>query len=150
MHVDGAVVSPGVYVLEEADARVNDAVTHAGGLTQEADTSAVNLAAPVEDGQKVHIPAFGEEPQEAQVPSGVGESSGTDATVSTDVGTGLVNINVASAEELCALTGVGEATANAIIEERESNGPFSSPEDIMRVSGIGEKKYQKMRDQICV
>lgn len=63
---------------------------------------------------------------------------------------GLVNINTASAEELDALPGVGPSTAAAIVEEREANGPFSSADDLMRVSGIGEKKFAKLKDHVCV
>ena len=91
----------------------------------------------------LRFPAQGEEVAEAPS-SGVTQTSGADATAA------LVNINTASAEELQALPGVGPATAAAIVEERERNGPFASPEDIMRVSGIGEKKYQKMQAMICV
>ena len=151
VHVDGAVVSPGVYVLEEVDARVNDAVTLAGGLTPEADTSQVNLAAPVEDGQKVHIPVEGE--VTATAGGGmdtVALPSEASANPSGDGLAGLVNINEAAAEELCTLPGVGEATAAAIIEDREAHGPFASVDDLMRVSGIGEKKYAKVRDDVCV
>lgn len=142
VHVDGAVAVPGVYRLEGADVRVQDVVDAAGGLTEDADTSTVNLAAPLPDGSKVHIPTAGEAQQ--AVPAGVTQTSGPDAT------SGLVNINTATEEELQALPGVGPATAAAIVEDRERNGPFASPEDIMRVSGIGEKKYQKMQAMICV
>ena len=61
-----------------------------------------------------------------------------------------MNINSATSSELQVLSGVGEATAAAIIEDRESKGPFTSPEDLMRVSGIGEKKFAKIKDHICV
>ena len=110
-----------------------------------ADTSAINLAAPVEDGQKIHVPTQGETPTSSVPPDGAGVlGSGTAGDGS------LVNINTANAEELCSLPGVGEATAAAIVEERDSNGPFASAEDIMRVQGIGEKKFAKMQDKICV
>lgn len=142
-HIDGAVATPGVYRLRGDDVRVQDLVEAAGGLAEDADTSTINLAAPLPDGSKVHIPAQGEEVAEAPS-SGVTQTSGADATAA------LVNINTASVEELQALPGVGPATAAAIVEERERNGPFASPEDIMRVSGIGEKKYQKMQAMICV
>ena len=62
----------------------------------------------------------------------------------------LVNLNNASVEQLDELPGVGEATARAIIEDREANGPFTTPEDLMRVSGIGEKKFAKLEGMICV
>lgn len=104
VHVDGAVENPGVYRVYSSSPRVNDAVSAAGGLTKDADTT----------------------------------------------GSGLVDINTADATELQRLPGVGEATAAAIVEDRTRNGPFASPEDIMRVSGIGEKKFERMRAMIRV
>lgn len=134
VHVDGMVGMPGVYELAEG-ARVSDAVAAAGGLAEGADTSSLNLAAPLADGEKVHVPAEGEE----VTTSSGGASSGD-----------LVNLNNASVEQLDELPGVGEATARAIIEDREANGPFTTPEDLMRVSGIGEKKFAKLEGMICV
>ena len=145
VHVDGAVAHPGVYVLEEENPRINDAVTHAGGLMPEADTTSVNLAAPIEDGQKVHIPVAGEASQEPAVEA----ASGAVPVGGSEAG-GLVNINTATTAELCGLPGIGEVTAAAIVEERETNGAYASPEDLMRVSGIGEKKFSKLEGLICV
>ena len=148
VHVDGAVNSAGVVELSGQDLRVYDAVSAAGGLLDDADTSQVNLAEPLSDGAKIHIPHEGEqyaEPEQAFV----GQSQTSGATGSGQA-TLLVNINTASSEELQTLSGVGEATARAIIEERERGGPFAAPEDLMRVSGIGEKKFEKVRDSICV
>lgn len=139
VHVDGAVAAPGVYALPEGS-RANDAVAAAGGLVEGADTSGVNLAAPVSDGEKLHVPLEGETAS-AEAPAG---SGGGEATA------GPVNINVAGVEELDELPGVGEATARAIVEDREKNGPFSAPEDLMRVSGIGEKKFERIAGLICV
>ena len=135
------VESPGVYELP-GDARANDAVLAAGGLAQDADTASLNLAAPLTDGEKIHVPTVGES---------VGQGAGPSAEPSggNDVD-GPININTADVEELDELPGVGEATARAIVEEREANGPFSSPEDIMRVSGIGEKKFARLEAMICV
>ena len=138
VHVDGAVAAPGVYVLPEG-ARANDAVAAAGGLVEGADTSGVNLAAPVADGEKVHVPLEGEASAPAASAGGAQEGTG-----------GPVNINTAGVEELDELPGVGEATARAIVEDREQNGPFSTPEDLMRVSGIGEKKFERLQGLICV
>lgn len=136
VHVDGAVRSPGVYELEEG-MRVHDAVLAAGGLAESADTSGMNLAARVGDGEKVHVPLAGE--------NAVMSGGGTSAS-----GPSLVNINTATAEELDELPGVGESTARAIIEDREKNGAFGTPEDLMRVSGIGEKKFERLEAMICV
>ena len=148
VHVDGAVAAPGVYELSEG-ARVNDAVAAAGGLLSEADTSTINLAAPVSDGAKVHIPTSEELSAGTQGASGESDNAGMPAG-SASAAPSLVNINTATSEELQRLSGVGEATAAAIIEDRQANGPFSSPEDLMRVSGIGEKKYAKIKAHICV
>ncbi|MEY8436510.1 ComEA family DNA-binding protein [Atopobiaceae bacterium 24-176] len=144
VHVDGAVASPGVYSLELEDPRVADAVEAAGGLGEGADTTLLNLAARVEDAMKVYVPKEGEEAAVAASPEGAavpGDAPVAEATV---------NLNTATAEELCSLPGVGEATAAAILEDRSANGPFTSIEDVMRVSGIGEKKFAKMKDQLRV
>ncbi len=141
VHVDGAVAEPGVYELSGSDVRVTDAVEAAGGLLEDADTTGINLASPLVDGSKVHVPWHQEAPEEVV--------SGTSSGLSQAV-PGLVNINMATEAELCALPGVGEATASAIVRDRETNGPFASPEDVMRVSGIGEKKFERMKDMICV
>lgn len=150
VHVDGAVVSPGVFELSVSSPRVRDAVAAAGGLTDEADTSSINLAAAVADGQKVYVPIEGE--ASSPVVSDAGQRSGqaTSPTSASTSSPGPVNINVADAEALKTLPGVGEATALAIIEDRKANGPFRSPEDLMRVSGIGEKKFARLKDGICV
>ena len=90
----------------------------------------------------VLVPARAEEGTAAAAPGG-GAASQTGAG-------SLVNINLATADQLQALSGVGEATARAIVEDREAHGPFSSVEDLMRVSGIGQKKFDKLKGQICV
>lgn len=149
VHVDGAVASPGVVTLEGKGLRVFDAVTKAGGLLDDADTTSVNLAEPLADGAKIHIPSEGEALVAEQGVPAAGQHETMGATGSAEA-VSLVNINTATSEELQVLSGVGEATAAAIIREREANGPFAVPEDLMRVSGIGEKKFAKVRDQICV
>ena len=148
VHVDGAVGAPGVYALSAGNPRVKDAIDLAGGLAADASTSTINLAEPLSDGQKIHVPREGETP--AATPQEVGPPSGNANEGPAQVGSGLININTATEAELQDLPGVGEATATSIVEERSSGGPFSSPEDIMRVSGIGEKKFEKMKEHICV
>lgn len=155
VHVDGAVATPGVYELMGSDLRVEDAVQAAGGLSESADTFAMNLAAPVADGDKVHVPS--KEENQPQVSSVADASSGSSAKSARDDGSNSqgssshsININTATVEELCDLPGVGEATAQKIVDDREAHGAFSSPEDLMRVSGIGEKKFEKMKDLVCV
>lgn len=140
VHVSGAVAAPGVYELEEG-ARVADAVELAGGFLEGAAENALNLARVLNDGEQVVVPTAEEQAaQQAAV-----ESAGGTASLG-----GKVNINTASAEQLDTLPGVGESTAQKIIADREANGPFSSPEDLKRVSGIGDKKYAELADLITV
>ncbi len=146
VHVDGAVKTPGLYSLQAKDGdelRINDVVEAAGGLTADADVTTINLAAKVSDGEKVHIPKTGE-----AVVSGDATAATAGSANSSQLG--LVNINTADETALQTLSGIGEATAKAIVEDRTKNGPFTSIEDLMRVSGIGEKKFEKIRSHICV
>lgn len=151
VHIDGAVAMPGVYRVEGESPRIDDVVSMAGGLLPDADTTNVNLAAVVADGSKVHIPLLGESGAEVlgAVQDVVMGGQPTEAVPSSNAD-GLININSATVEELKTLSGVGDATAAAIVEDREANGPFASTEELMRVSGIGEKKYAKLKDRICV
>ncbi|HIS39887.1 MAG TPA: ComEA family DNA-binding protein [Candidatus Aphodovivens avistercoris] len=140
VHVSGAVAAPGVYELEEG-ARVQDALDAAGGASADACPDALNLARVVADGEQVVVPTVEEEA--AQEQAGAAGASGS-------VAGGKVNINTATAEQLDALPGVGPATAEKIIADREANGPFASPEDLKRVSGIGDKKYEELADLVSV
>lgn len=144
--VGGAVVTPGVYRLREG-ARVAQAIDAAGGLTPEADVAGLNRASKVTDGQKIHVPTVGE--QQASIAE-AGVDGGTSASSGVSGATGLVNINTASAAELQTLSGIGPSMAQSIIDERTKNGAFASVDDLMRVSGIGEKKLAKIKDCICV
>lgn len=141
--VGGAVVRPGV-VRVAPGSRVADAIAAAGGLAEDADVSGVNQAAPVADGVKVQVPRAGEAASAAAPPAGGGTADPAGAPA------GAVNINTAGAEELATLPGIGPATARAIIEDRAANGAFAAPEDLMRVSGIGEKRFERMRDRVVV
>lgn len=143
IHVDGSVAAPGVYYLD-AGSRVIDAVDAAGGLTEGALTEAVNLAQGLQDGQQVVIP-------DATEAAPVAGSGGDRPSMPGDApSSGLVNINTADAATLTTLSGVGEATAKKIIADREANGPFKTLEDLKRVSGIGDKKFEALRDFICL
>ena len=144
--VDGAVVRPGVYRLKDG-ARVSQAIDAAGGLTAEADVTGLNRASKVTDGQKIYVPTVGEQHAAAAVD---GAESGAATTAGAGSSSGLVNINTASAAELQTLSGIGPSMAQSIIDERTQNGAFASVDDLMRVSGIGEKKLAKIKDGICV
>ena len=144
--VDGAVVRPGVYRLKDG-ARVSQAIDAAGGLTAEADVTGLNRASKATDGQKIYVPTVGEQQAATAVD---GAESGTATTPSAGSSSGLVNINTASAAELQTLSGIGPSMAQSIIDERTKNGAFASVDDLMRVSGIGEKKLAKIKDCICV
>lgn len=136
--VKGAVDKPGVYRLKATD-RVMTAIEKAGGVKEDADTNQINLAAMVEDGSMIYVPTKGESNQNQQ--------SGPSIESSTS---NKININKANREDLLSLNGIGSQKAEAIIAYREENGPFQTIEEIMNVSGIGEKSFEKIKDDISV
>lgn len=141
VHVAGAVNKPGVYTLEEGD-RVKDALDIAGGVTPEADLECLNLALRLHDEDKLYVPKIGEiadSPDSSKNSSIAGISSNDN---------GKININTATEAELVQLPGIGPVTAQKIIDYRESNGKFSNVEDIKNVSGIGDKKFEQIKDKI--
>ena len=154
VYVSGEVMKPGVYVLL-ATARVIDALQAAGGTTNQADLVVVNLAAPLVDAAQVFFPRKGSTPH-ATLPrphAGVnlpiaGSSNGAGAGATS--ATGIVDINSATLSDLDALPGVGPSTAQAIIDYRVANGPYSSVEDLLNVRGIGPSKLAAMRARVRV
>lgn len=144
--VSGSVQEPGVYSLE-AGSRVQDALEAAGGFAEDAAPDAVNLARIVQDGEQIDIISR-EEADRGVQPKAEGAANSSDAA--SGQGGALVNINTADAGELQTLPGIGEVTAGKIIESREQEGPFATPEDVKRVSGIGDKKYAALSDLITV
>jgi competence protein ComEA len=142
--VVGAVARPGVYKLQAGD-RVCDAVDLAGGASSGADTSAINLAARLVDGQQIVVPRKGEAGQGAG--GGTGGGSGT---ASPGASGGPVNLNTATLEELDALQGVGPSTAQKIIDYREANGGFKSVDDLNNVSGIGDVRFLELKDSVTI
>ncbi len=133
VHVSGAVVAPGLVELPMG-ARVADAVAAAGGTLRSADLANLNLAAPVHDGEQVHI---------ASAAAAAGEAP-------VVVADGRIRINDADAAGLEALPGVGPVLAGRIVAFRDQHGPFATPEDLLDVPGIGEAKLAAMRDAIAV
>ncbi|MDD5497564.1 MAG: helix-hairpin-helix domain-containing protein [Atribacterota bacterium] len=147
IHVAGAVNHPGVYQLPSGK-RVIDALKMAGGETEKANLDAVNLAAPLYDGQKIIIPFIPE-----NVESGLIKSDGQ-FILSQDYSnlnnSSLLNINNATSRQLEELPGIGSVLAERIIEYRESNGVFRNIEEIKDVPGIGEKKFEAIKELITV
>ncbi len=143
----GAVVRPGVYHLP-AGSRVGDLIAQAGGLTPDADGDRVNLASPLADGVRVWVPRRGETDPPVPVDGGGGAGGGAAPGVSSPPA--LVDLNTATADELEALPGVGPATAAAIIDYRQRNGPFHSVDDLAQVRGIGDAKLAQLRDLVRV
>ncbi|MDD6153955.1 MAG: helix-hairpin-helix domain-containing protein [Eubacteriales bacterium] len=150
--VDGAVKNPGVYKVKYGS-RVFQVIEKAGGLTKKADTSYINQADKVKDGQKITVGVKGGG-LSGQTGSGSGQAGSSGAAGASGSGqaaeTGLININSAGSDELQKIPGVGPSTAEKIINYRKTNGPFSKKEDIKNVSGIGDKTYEKMKDMITV
>lgn len=140
VHVAGAVVAPGMYELRDP-ARVQDAIAAAGGFAEGAAEQSVNLARTLADGEQIMV---------AEAADPALASSGEVPPTSGAVVAGKVNINLASSSELQTLSGVGEATAEKIIAYRESHGSFKSIEELKNVSGIGDKKFEKLKDAIVV
>ena len=151
VHVIGEVNNPGVVTLPEGS-RIIDAINKAGGKTEEADLSKINLAYIVEDGTQIYIPRINEDLNQVNLISdgaGVGVVI-TDSNVEENEVDSKVNINTASKEKLETLPGVGEKKKKKIIDYRETNGKFKTIEDIKNVSGIGDSKYESLKDKITV
>lgn len=159
IHIVGQVAHPGVYKLPHGS-RINDALEKAGGLTAEADISLVNLAQVIHDGERIKIPYSGEELSQADrellvsPPSAHDDvqrsSTGTSRSYAQGASPGKININTAGKEQLCSIPGVGDKTADSILEYRQKNGRFAHIEDIEQVSGIGPKKFEKMKNYLTV
>ena len=138
VHISGAVKNPGIIKLDSSK-RVVDALEKAGGATDDADLDRINLAAKLHDEEKIYIPKIGELPKNEIAPL---MSSGSGANTSEKI-----NINTADSAELQKIPGVGAKTAEKIINYRTQNS-FSSIEDIKNVDGIGDKKFESIKDYI--
>lgn len=134
VHVLGAVASPGLYVLD-LDSRLVDAVAAAGGTTEEADLTAINLARVLTDGEQIIVPA-------------IGAAAGGPGTVAP--ADDLIDLNTADQAALETLARIGPALAERIISWREENGRFTSVDDLLSVPGIGEKLLAGIRDGVRV
>lgn len=133
VHITGAVKKPGLYEFSEP-VRVVDVVNTAGGFTDQADPDQLNLAARVQDEARIHVPSKGEASDQAQ-----GQS----------LDQAKININTASLEDLQKIPGVGEKTAQRILDQRQES-PYQKIEDLKNLPGIGEKKFEEMKDYVSV
>ncbi|ADL05794.1 helix-hairpin-helix domain-containing protein [Lacrimispora saccharolytica] len=144
VHICGEVVSPGVYELQEGS-RVFQAIEKAGGFTDQAEAEYLNMAERVFDGMKIQVL----NKEEAEAARTRGELSLPAAASSKALKT-KVNLNTATKEELMTLRGIGEAKADDILKYRESRGGFQKIEDIMKISGIKDAAFQKIKEDISV
>lgn len=138
IHIAGCVENEGVYEIKK-DSRISDAIDIAGGLTSDANIKSINLAQKLNDGQKIYIPNINED---------IEEYTGDDTNLFEY--NELININTATQTQLETLPGIGPSTADKIIQYRKENGNFKNIEDIKNVSGIGDSKYENIKDKICV
>ena len=164
VHVSGAVNKEGIVELEE-NSRVSDAINKAEGLKENANTKKINLAYKLEDGMKIYIPTIEESMNQNEQNQNEslmdqtsqyitssseiiqdGQTNGTSETKTNE----KININTATQTELETLPGIGPSTSLKIVNYRKENGKFKTIEDIKEVSGIGDVKYENIKDLICV
>lgn len=145
IHVTGQVRSPGIIVLEYGQ-RISDAIEKVGGITEFASLKNVNLAYKLEDGQKLYIPTVEDDEKSVLLENGENIIQITNSSGKSKI----ININKASETELEEIPGVGPSMASKIVNYRKENGEFKSIEDLKNISGIGEKKFESMREYISV
>ncbi len=153
VHISGEVQNPGIYALEPGS-RVQDVIEIAGGFTSKANTTGLNLASQLEDGIRVQVPAQSqvEPPSPTAAPSSKDEEAPAkpNSPPEDHPASALINLNTAMQIELETLSGIGPATALKIIAFQEENGPFTSIEEIQKVSGIGPVPFENIKDFITV
>ena len=145
IHITGEVESQGIVKIKK-DSRIADVIEKAGGVTAEADLSKINLAYQVKDGQKIYIPNINDKDAQEYIT----EEAGINVIIEDKENGSKVNINTATQTELETLSGVGPSTALKIINYRKENGEFKKIEDIKNVPGIGEAKFEGLKEEICV
>ena len=145
VHITGEVENEGIIELEKG-ARISDAIEKAGGTTEEANIADVNLAYSLKDGQKIKIPNINEEDEQI-----IKEEAGEDIIIEGDnKKEEKININTANQTELETLSGIGPSTALKIINYKKEHGKFNNIEEIKNVPGIGESKFENIKEYICV
>jgi competence protein ComEA len=161
VHVAGAVKKTGVVVRLARGSRVHEAIAAAGGARQEADLDRLNLASPLEDGQKIYVPRRGEVAPADATGAAPADKSGADGTSGADGapngtgglggnGGGKINLNTATVEELGELPRVGPVLAQRIVDWRTQQGPFKSPEELDAVDGVGPKMLETLLPLVTV
>lgn len=143
VYITGEVKNQGVIELEEG-ARIADAIEKAGGKTEQANLKNVNLAYQLEDGQKIYIPNIND------IETEVIDDGASGIVGDTTAAQGIININKADENELQSLNGIGESLASSIVEYRKENGKFETIEDLKNVPGIGENKFENIKEYIKV
>lgn len=141
VHVAGAIIKPGLYQLDEGK-RVSDAIQMAGGPSSDADMDSLNLAEKLVDGMKINVFLKAPPPDTGAITKETGSAAPGQAP--------LININRANESELDGLPGVGPATAKKIIDHREKNGSFKKPDELKNVKGIGDSKFEELKDKITI
>ena len=157
VHIDGYINNPGVYEIKEND-RIKTLIDKAGGFKEGYSIKNINLAAKLSDGDKIYIPSVSEEKVSENNNNNINiNSSGKGQNVKTDrnnvsvmKNNSKININTANISELKQITGIGESTANKIIDYRENVGKFKKIEDIKEVKGIGDAKYESLKNKITI
>ena len=156
VHIDGYINNPGVYEIKEND-RIKTLIDKAGGFKEGYSIKNINLAAKLSDGDKIYIPSVSEEKVSENNNNNNINSSGKGQNVKTDrnnvsvmKNNSKININTANISELKQITGIGESTANKIIDYRENVGKFKKIEDIKEVKGIGDAKYESLKNKITI
>lgn len=155
VYITGAVANPGVISLD-SNMRLDDALKKLGGTTKDADINRINLAMKLEDSQHYIIPYIGQEDdpsqKDMQASNNSSDSAGSldNSSSASNSQNSKININSADESQLETISGVGPSTAQKIVDYREKEGKFSSIEDIKNVSGIGDKKFESMKDSIDV
>lgn len=151
IHIFGCVREEGIVILNEGD-RIIDALEAAGGESEDADLNKINLAYVLKDGERLYIPSKSDNENTEYISSNSGDNIIVEGAgnMNNEEKTSIININTATKEELMSLTGIGESTANKIISYREENGKFNKIEDIKNVPGIGDAKFEAIKDDIKV
>ena len=156
VHIDGYINNPGVYEIKEND-RIKTLIDKAGGFKEGYSIKNINLAAKLSDGDKIYIPSVSEEKISENNNNINTNLSGKEQNVKSDrnnvsimKNNSKININTANISELKQITGIGESTANKIIDYRENVGKFKKIEDIKEVKGIGDAKYESLKNKITI